>query len=73
MKKEVEEIFGEIQSMFEMMSKIELVEVDEEEGVVRVNVEPVCVSCMPTMIVVKEVEKALKERVYNVQKVEMVR
>lgn len=74
MKEKINKILEEIRPTLQADGgDIELVDVDEKEGVVKVKLQGACVGCpMSEMTLSGGVERALKEKVKGVKKVEAV-
>lgn len=72
MREKVEEALGEIRPALQADGgDIELIDVDEENGVVKVKLTGACAGCpMAQMTLQMGVERALKARVPEVKKVE---
>lgn len=71
MKKQVEKILNEIRPSLQADGgDIELVDVDEKNGIVKVRLVGACAGCPMSAITLKEgVEKVLKEKVNGVKDV----
>jgi len=71
MKKEVEEVLGKIQTALAADGGgISLVDVDEEEGIVKVELTGACVGCPKSqMTMTGVVERTLKQEVEGVNEV----
>lgn len=71
MREKVETLLGEIRTHLQADGgDIELVEVDEAQGVVKVRLTGACVGCpMAQMTLQRGVERVLKEQIPEVQQV----
>lgn len=74
MKEQVQKILEEIRPTLQADGgDIELVDVDEKSGVVKVRLQGACSSCaMSQMTLYGGVERALKDKIKGIKKVEAV-
>ncbi|MFC2149748.1 NifU family protein [Candidatus Auribacterota bacterium] len=74
MKEKIENALNKIRPMLQADGgNVELVDVDEANGVVKVKLTGACSGCpMAQMTLTQGVEKAIKEEVPEIQKVEAV-
>lgn len=74
LKDKVEKSLDKIRSMlYADGGNVELVSVDEKEGVVKVRLTGACVGCpMSSMTLKNGIERALKEEISEVKRVEAV-
>ncbi|UCH34640.1 MAG: NifU family protein [Armatimonadota bacterium] len=71
MRDKVEQALGDIRTRLQADGgDIELVDVDEQEGVVKVRLKGACIGCpMAQMTLQRGVERVLKEQIPEVQQV----
>ena len=71
MKEEVEKVLGDIRPSLQADGgDVELVEVDEENGVVKLRLTGACAGCpFSTMTLQMGIERVLKEKIPGVKKV----
>lgn len=74
MKKKVEKVLEEIRpSLKADGGDVELVDIDEEKGIVKLRLTGACAGCpFSTMTLKMGIEKILKDRIPEVKKVEAV-
>jgi Fe-S cluster biogenesis protein NfuA len=71
MREKVEEVLDDVRTRLQADGgDLELVDIDEQQGIVKVRLKGACVGCpMAQMTLQRGVERVLKERVPEVQQV----